>query len=379
MHSAGAIANIVDTTEGEASDHPTKGVRMSQETMQWLNSMTLIGYTEKRGNAWHYRASEQGAEPNHYDGAVPIEDVRRRLFHWQPLEAQIAANAITDDGVITIHDPSRKAILRPPGAFGTDDKGAILGVFKDGYLSHDYDEWLLKQVAHLLDDDLNIGSAGLLKEGAVAFVSVEVPENITTPEGVVFRPNLLAATSLDGSLSTTYHRVVTNVVCDNTMSAGLAEKSGGDTGYTRIKVKHSRYSKVKLTEARSALALVHTIADDFAREVAELTAVKMDAPAWGRFVDLVAPLAKEGKALEGRSLTMATTKRATLERLWNHDQRVAPWKGTVYGAVQAINTATHHEFTVKGDRGQRNMLRAVTGGVDKLDADTRELAMAAVA
>ena len=27
---------------------------MSQETSQWLNTRTLIGFTDKRGNAWHY-------------------------------------------------------------------------------------------------------------------------------------------------------------------------------------------------------------------------------------------------------------------------------------------------------------------------------------
>jgi hypothetical protein len=53
---------------------------MSKETIQWLNTQTLIGMTEKRGNAWHYRAEEQGDEPNHYPLAIPVEDVKRRLF-----------------------------------------------------------------------------------------------------------------------------------------------------------------------------------------------------------------------------------------------------------------------------------------------------------
>ena len=56
---------------------------MSRETMKWLNSNTLIGYTSKRGSAWHYRADLQSAEPNHYPGPVPVEDVRRRLFGWE--------------------------------------------------------------------------------------------------------------------------------------------------------------------------------------------------------------------------------------------------------------------------------------------------------
>jgi len=56
---------------------------MSKETSEWLNQNVLVGYTETRGNAWHYKASDQGEEANHYDGAVPLEDVNRRLFDWE--------------------------------------------------------------------------------------------------------------------------------------------------------------------------------------------------------------------------------------------------------------------------------------------------------
>jgi phage/plasmid-like protein (TIGR03299 family) len=240
-----------------------------------------------------------------------------------------------------------------------------MGVFKQGYAIHQFGDWLLDNISALLDDDLFIGSAGLLKGGATAWVSVEVPDTITTPEGVMFRPNLLAATSHDGSLATTYQRVVTNVVCDNTMSAALSE--GKDQ---RIKVKHSRYSNLKLNDARDALAIVHSIADDFAAEVAELSSVRVTDAEWRKFLDALAPV--EDK--EGRSLTMAVNKRDDLNRLWNHDERVAPWRGTKFGVVQAMNTYTHHVGIVRGaDRAERNMLRAVNGGVDKLDGDTLTL------
>src|SRR4051812_11545629 len=41
---------------------------MSNETLQHLNTNTLIGNTDARGHAWHYRADEQGGETNHYPG-----------------------------------------------------------------------------------------------------------------------------------------------------------------------------------------------------------------------------------------------------------------------------------------------------------------------
>jgi len=38
--------------------------------------LTLIGFTEQRGHAWHYRAGAQGEEPNHYP-ELPAVGIRR--------------------------------------------------------------------------------------------------------------------------------------------------------------------------------------------------------------------------------------------------------------------------------------------------------------
>lgn len=192
-----------------------------------------------------------------------------------------------------------------------------------------------------------------------------MPENVVTPEGVVFRPNLLATTSFDGSLATTYKRTVTNVVCDNTMEAGLSENGGN------YKVKHSRYSAAKLADARSALDLVYGIADEFSAKVAELTSVSVSDGDWSRFLDEIAALSADGEPKTGRALTIAQNKRDELSRLYNHDERVTPWRGTAWGVVQAVNTWAHHVQTVRGSqRAERNMSLAVTGAFDALDTST---------
>jgi phage/plasmid-like protein (TIGR03299 family) len=334
---------------------------MSSETYEWLNQNTLIGLTDRRGNAWHYKASEQGAEPNHYPGFIPVEDVERRLFDWHAIEGAVVATAITPDGVIQSTPETSggfKAIMR-------DDTGFILGVPKDGWQIHQYDEWLLKEVASLLDDDLGIGSAGLLRNGRIAWVQIEVPDSITTPSGVEFRPYLLAATAFDGSLSTTYKRCVQNVVCDNTMAAGLGEQG------QVFKVRHTKYSQAKLADAREALAIVYTIAEDFTAEVEELTNTTVTDAQWAEFLAELAPVPadKTRKAAIGR----ATNKQAALQNLWDNDNRVAPWRNTAWGVVQAVNTADHHVFSVRGsERVERNQLKAVQGGFEKLDASTVE-------
>ncbi len=240
-----------------------------------------------------------------------------------------------------------------------------MGIFGEGYTRHQYRQWLLTAVADLLDDDLAISSAGLLRGGAIAWVEVSMPDTITTTEGVAFRPNLLATTSFDGSIATTYKRTVTDTVCDNTRAIALAE-----TGQ-EFKVKHSRHSRAQLGPARQALAMVHTLADEFAAEAQQMCATTVSPSQWQTFLDQHVPRQDRTmrRPLNG-ALTLADRKRETLEQLYRHDPRVAPWAGTAHGVLQAVNTYEHHAGVVRGDRVERNNLRTVTGGFGELDRRT---------
>lgn len=322
---------------------------MSRESSKWLNTRTLIGFTSKRGKAWHYREEDQGMEPNHYPDAIPVDDVLRRLFNFEVWDAPLYV--LGDSGYVEV--PNRKAMI-------TSDTADVLGVFKGGYTGHQYSEWLLENVGSIIDDDLGIGSAGLLRNRAQAWVSVEVPETITTPEGVEFRPNLTACTSFDGSLATTYKRHVGIVVCDNTLSGAL-----GEDGQS-FKVKHSKYSGMKISDAREALAIVHTMADDFAAEVARLTSWKVSEKVFQQLLDKVVPLPTD----EGRGMTIAENKRSEILNLYRADERAAAWNGTAFGVLQAFNTWNHHFASVKKDvpRVLRNMENTLTDKMATADA-----------
>ncbi len=165
------------------------------------------GNSRKRGHAWHWRAQEQhgqsnhypgpipiGDVSNHYPGPIPIGDVQQRLFAWTADSRRLAVEIPADPHTMTHLDeggrpmcwmlvPDRQAICR-------SDDHSVMGIFGPGYIRHQYPEWLLTAVADLLDDDLAISSAGLLRGGAIAWVEVSMPDTITTPEGVAFRANL---------------------------------------------------------------------------------------------------------------------------------------------------------------------------------------------
>ena len=252
--------------------------------------------------------------------------------------------------------PARWVQVDDRQAITRSDTNAVLGIFSTGYVMHQYATWLLSTVANILDDDLVISSAGLLRGGAIAWVEVSVPETITTPVGFDFRPNLLATTSFDGSISTTFKRTVTATVCDNTMDLALAEKG------QHYKVKHTRYSSSKITAAREALAVVHTLGDDFAKELRSSptppSANPSGGPSWTRTSPSTTARVTPSKAALGRWRPGSAASWRT-----STGTTGGPLRGPAPpGCSSATNTWAHHNATVRrATRAERNLANAVNG------------------
>lgn len=347
---------------------------MSKETSEWLNQNTLIGFGAKRGTAWHYRAADQSKTPaslypradvitvdgkdyasNHYAGAVPVHDVNARLFYWDAVQVPMAYDV---SSVLGVEKATWKTSAKKV-AWVRSDNLEELGNPSPTWTAHPYSEWLVENTNKITDGDLDIASAGLLKGGAQAWVSYEVPDTIDTPEGVQFRPQLLATTSFDGSLATTYKRATTLVVCDNTLAAALGE--GKDQQH---KVMHSKYSNLRVMDARDALRIIYQSADAVAAEIKQLCETSVTEAQWSKFLDLYVPVPEE----KGRGKTMAENKRDLLINLWSNDFRAAPWRGTAMGVLQATNTWFHHGQVVRGaTRPERNMDNVLNGRTAKHD------------
>jgi phage/plasmid-like protein (TIGR03299 family) len=337
---------------------------MSRETLNWLNENTLIGFTEKRGKAWHWR---EGAD-NHYVGPIPVDDVRKRLFDWHAEEHPV----LVGHAVTPADDQQRGSVVLPDGlipgfkAWVHPKTGEVLGVHKVTRALHQYDEWLLDTFEDIVGDDLQVGSAGLLQGGRVAWVQVEAPETVETPEGVTFRPFILGRSSMDGSVATTFSRSVTNTVCDNTMAIAATEHGG-----QRITFRASGNNDLKLKEAKEALGLVQRAADDFTRQVATLTATYFSSGSFRKLLMLEVPGEKPqmGGAREWAQWARVQRRREYIYDLYRFDARVAPWKGTAFGAWQAFNTFDQHERKIRSaNRVERNQLQLVRGQQDRADA-----------
>lgn len=339
--------------------YQTGGKIMSEETTKWLNTMTLIGNVLKRGTAWHWRESEQEGESNHYDQFVPIEDVRRRLFNWSAVETEVFIKTEAGDYK---QIENRKAIMH-------DQTKEVFGVFSDRFNIHQFDDALLKNLEQILDtNELGIDSAGLLQKGGKAWVQISVPENVTTQDGFAFRPTLLASTAHNGSLATTYRRVMQAVVCDNTLEMALSE---GSKSVVKFRHKGKTMLDGSVSEVRDALEIIYQTSDEMLAELNALSAWAVTDNQFTKLVEQMYPITVGLGTLDQpskKSVTMQTSKRESLQALWATDERVVNWKNTALGVVQAFTTFNQHIAGTDAKRVGRNYNRLVNGQQAQDDA-----------
>lgn len=329
---------------------------MSQETLEWLNSMTLIGFSGKRGKFWHYRESMQNGEPNHYEGPVPVEDITRRLFNFQMVERPLYIPVLIDGEVNYVEVADRKAVA-------TSDTNEVLGIFKSGMEGREqFTTSLLHDTEEIAGNGAEFASAGLLQNRAVAWTQLEAAETLTVC-GVDHRPFLMSVDSCNGSLVRS-HSTGNNVTgCDNTMMANLT------SALSMFKLKHTKYAKFDANKVRDALGILQAIGEEFRESVEALTNWSVSDADWEKFLDEVCKFDADAKTT--RSQTIAQNKRDDLRKLWDDDERVTPWKGTAFGVLQAHNTWSQHVQTVRGaSRADRNMMNFITGATAKADTNT---------
>lgn len=311
----------------------------------------LVGFSERKHTFY-------GAAPEDtYLGAIPLEDVREKVFYW---EAKLGAPVFyvedeTTGELTSYFDPTRVGVVR-------EETGETLGVHGNGsYALHQYPRWLLDSIAPALDGELGIGLVAEQKGGASAAVSVEMPETIKTPEGVEFRPQLFAHTSHDASLATTYRQMVS--VFGHPMAPGMSKRVRGKSVR---KVRHSKHSLGRFPSATEAATELYEIVDEFQEDIITLISMTLDDVQWQEFLDAYIPIPKD----DGATRTHRMERQGVLTSLYRSDPRIAAWAGTAWGVLLAVNIANHEKGIVRGgDRDMRNLSNMVYGAYVKAEQD----------
>lgn len=347
------------------------------------NRQVVIGCTEQRGDAWWRRDPELGQEDSHYPGLIPLADVTRRVFNWEPQRAGVAYLVPAPEWMpgyqhVVIDHVRYRVIPSQAGRVGvlhgTSDYD--LGVFSGGAMHPPYQVTLIREAERLMGTTLGISSAGCLAEGQRAWVEFSLLETMHDPKsGLDYRPNLLKADSMDGSISLTTALTINATVCMNTLNWNLAEAS--KSGYIFRRKHTSGIVTGDLRDERQALGLLEQIDATFLEGVHTLLATPVSEKQVIEVMDIILPLPDESKK---RGYTMQEARREQWLDTYNTDPACEPYKGTAWGLYQADNTDRTWNAPLRGNaRVERNRWKDITGATaagDKAFVKALELVLA---
>jgi phage/plasmid-like protein (TIGR03299 family) len=349
----------------------------SQQDVEELNSFTLIGCTDERGDAWHRRDDLMHNGQNHFPGLIPVEVVSQRLFNWMPRRAAVAylvpyTGSVSLPGQVattTIDGQLFRVVRTQQDRIGVlrDDNDYDLGVFKSGAMHPPYNVTLIERAERLVGTTLGISGAGCLQKGARAWVEFSMKETfIDSKSGFGYRPNLVSADSMDGSISLTNALTVNATVCLNTLRRNLLEASSAGAITRR---KHTSGITGGLEEEREVLGILEQVDREFVADLHKLLETPVTPKQQIELLDIMVPMPD---GLSERSRTLAENKRDSIVAI-GKSPMVEPWIGTALGEVQRYNTWQHWQAPVKGTgRWERNVWRQIMG--KSADADAQVVA-----
>lgn len=354
---------------------------MSQYSYDYLDRHVLAGFAETRRPWWADGAAAGGSVlANLFPGEVPMERVEELLTVWQPY-----VMPLYDVDLDTVHE-LYDADMRPVQAVPLSAMGAIpthklvkasdsheqIAVIGIDHAIHTYRDWLTGTVRECVGEEAQVSSAGLLKNRAQAWVQIERPESAVGPDGIKFSPYVTLSTSLDGSLKSQINQNTKMTICDNTLR--ITRGQG-------VAFRHTKNSEAKLGDYRSVMTAIVQGETEFRVELERQLSVKVDDIAFSRFIEALVPMAEDDIPAKK---TRSERKRQEITQLYKGDERVQGWRGTMFGAVQAVNTwqthmsqlrnATGYEMDDTNLRAMRNygeQLKPVKG--DSLDQETAKL------
>ena len=327
----------------------------------------LYGNLERKGPASRGKVRVVNGRSTGYEGPIPVDDVLNRVFNFN-VEARLIAQLVPCDAaeaseVDASGRPCKWQVIPEKTAIVRTDTDKTYRVAGSQYEIHQYQEWLVRHFENIIDSDLIIGSAGTLKRGGVAFITVELPDAIEPVQGFEVRPQIFADTSHALPRATRYRRVSEVRVCANGTffvkpDAGLA------------KFRHNKQAPMRVLAARDALKIVFQMSDELSQQVRELSEIRISDKEWEKLVDTFMPLPELGNDEKSeREHVQAAEARSSLAQLYTADSRVAPWRGSALGVFQAFNTYYQHiegKDATRVHRNARNLVGNKTATRDQL-------------
>jgi phage/plasmid-like protein (TIGR03299 family) len=206
-------------------------------------------------------------------------------------------------------------------------------------------------------------TAGALRGGREAFVTMKLPESMTFDgkDGSSDRTEWFLASLSDHTGAHRNRLLLTpvRIVCANTQSAAIARARA------EYAITHTRGAKLAIQEAREALKLSWRYIEAFEAEAAELYATAMDVEQASRFARKLFKVEQADTVVAERKRTEQAN---AIVKLFVSSPTVAPILGeTKWAAYNAVSEYADHFAAVRGAQGAdesaaARALRTVTAG-----------------
>lgn len=304
----------------------------------------------------------EGLSPSHYDGAVPLTEADKLLS---------SVDIVTGETFFTYIDKNgQRQSFRDETRIPVIDRNQDIAFYvarndgPDQWASHK--SVILDHILSWLGDSVQLGSVGLLENGAIAFASVQTPEMVTDDKtGIQFLPRLNALSVLNGTLRSKVFDSTTVTVCRNTVDIAQSEaknvigmKRTKDLSLSDIKSEMDALGLIDANQA-ATLAGLH--------KLAETPISDKQLQAFLTFQFGARP------DTEGHKQTRWDNETEKVLALYKNDERAATWTGTALGLFQAQNTYEQHIALRRGagdDEEAKGVIRAFRNMEDDVSGRT---------
>ena len=298
--------------------------------------------------------SSTGRDAIAYVGETPWHNKGRQLTVGAPIEqwiqeAGLAYNVI--ESPISYWDKFKNAYCEFPGrkALYRSDTGGALSV-----MSSQYRTVQPEQIVRFFDGILSHAGAtmevaGALDDGKRVWALAKLAQGADILDGDIVEPYLLAATSYDGTMSSTFKLTAIRVVCHNTITAAVGYQGEGQSEKGReggtIRVPHDQ--DFDPDNVRIDLGITFDTWERFLFTSRKLARTPVDEAFAIHFLKLLLPLptrTQDGKKI---MLPLEDSKAySSIMALFNgaamgSDHPAAA--GTAYGLLNAVTEYVDHD------------------------------------
>jgi len=271
-----------------------------------------------------------------------------------------------------------------PNAFAVQrsDNNAILGTVGNQYTPlQNADAFSYMDAITQDHGSAKYETAGALGKGERVWLQVSIEGDISIKGkgkdvGDTIQRYILLANSHDGSSPLLVATTMVRVVCQNTLTAAIADAS------TMFKVRHTKGIGGKVEDIREALGIINQSYTDLEEKLQRLVNIKVSDKAFDGYL---ASLGFDTEAVKGKGKGTVDSIKA----LWGGEgmgANLATAKGTAWGALNAVTEFVDHQrptrLTASGSfktEGEARLASQWFGSGLKLKDEALEKALALVA